>query len=118
MPKDRYSVRQTLFVDVRQGCVILTITKHLLGIAFVVGHLHVGDVAFGIGHRLILRIDKTFVRSQVQFLVTFEYLGMQFGIDLHGIVFDQLAGTFEVACRLDALDFGQQFAEEGAHPSI
>ena len=43
---------------------------------------------------------------------------MQFGIDLHGIVLDQLACAFEVARRLDTLDFGQQFAEESTHLGI
>ena len=39
---------------------------------------------------------------------------MQFGIDIHGILQHQCLAGLVVAFRLDALDFAEQFAEEGA----
>ena len=68
--------------------------------------MHIGNVSLLIGLWRIHRIDKTFIRSQMQTAISLQDFGMQYRIDLYGIRFNQLTGCLIISLALDALNFG------------
>ena len=84
----------------------------MLGITFSVTDFHIDNISFSIGFGSIYGIDEAFVGCQFQLFITCQDFAVQFGVDLHGIVFHQLACGLEIAFALDALDFTQELAEE------
>ena len=54
----------------------------------------------------------------MQTIVAGEDFLMKFGINLHRVTLNQVAGGIEITFALDALNFGQQFAKEAAHLDI
>ena len=92
-----------LVVYRRQWRVILAVTQHLLYITFTIIHSDIRNISIIIRHQFVFRIHKTFVRSQIQFLVTFQYFSVKNRIYFHSIIFYQCTRTLKVTGRLDTL---------------
>lgn len=86
----------------RQERIIVSVVEHLLHKGFRGGHCDISDLAVlhdGRQHR----IHEALVGSLIQCRIALEHLGVQLGIDLCAIVFDQVLDGLEVAFGFDPL---------------
>ena len=105
--------REEFYGELESG-IVATVAEHLSVVGFGVVDGDVDDVSLGIADGMVDGVDETFVGREVELFVAGEDFLVEHGVDLHAVVLYEVACCGIVALALDALDFGKEFAEEGA----